>query len=106
MTDDDPGAPGYCWCGTRAEADDRIDAQRCYHHGDGQEHDVECPPVVSEGRSQATWCDGTPHHPKATPPLPFHDIRWDGDDPYTKCVRCGEVTDALSGRVVVTGSAS
>ncbi len=41
--------------------------------------------------SRPTWCDGTPHHPKAIPPLPFHDYRWLGDDPYIECARCGQI---------------
>lgn len=36
----------------------------------------------------ATWCDGTPHSPKAIPPLPFHDWRYDCDNPWLICARC------------------
>jgi hypothetical protein len=31
---------------------------------------------------------------------PYHSTRWDGDDPYTVCVFCGQVRDAVSGRIV------
>lgn len=54
-----------------------------------------------EGR----WCDGTPHHPQAIPPLPLHDYRWMGDDPYTECARCGRIT-AHDGRVIFEGRMS
>lgn len=33
---------------------------------------------------------------------PWHTWRSDGDDPYIFCHWCGEVRDALSGRVIVT----
>lgn len=32
-----------------------------------------------------------------------HDWRFDGDDPYIIC-RCGEVRDAISGRVITSGA--
>lgn len=32
-----------------------------------------------------------------------HSWRFDGDDPYTECVFCGEFRDALSGRVIRPG---
>ena len=31
---------------------------------------------------------------------PWHSERFDGDDPYTVCVYCGERRDALTGRVL------
>lgn len=30
----------------------------------------------------------------------LHSTRFDGDDPYTICVYCGETRDALTGRIV------
>lgn len=44
------------------------------------------PPVVPLSRE---WCDGTPHAPDAIPPLPFHDWRFDVDNPWSICARCG-----------------
>lgn len=35
---------------------------------------------------------------------PKHSFRFDGDDPYIECVYCGEYRDALSGRVIRTGT--
>ena len=32
-----------------------------------------------------------------------HTWLFDGDDPYVKCCWCGEMRDALTGRVVVAG---
>jgi hypothetical protein len=49
-----------------------------------------------------TWCDGTPHSPQAIPPLPFHDWRWMGDDPYTECARCGQI-NGHDGRTIKEG---
>ena len=37
-----------------------------------------------------TWCDGTPHSPTAIPPLPFHDWRYDLDNPWLICARCAK----------------
>jgi hypothetical protein len=51
----------------------------------------------------ALRCDGTPHPPTAIPPLPFHAWRFWGDDPYLICDRCGQLQDALSGRVIREG---
>jgi hypothetical protein len=31
---------------------------------------------------------------------PYHSTRWDGDDPYTVCVFCGQMRDAISGQVI------
>jgi hypothetical protein len=36
------------------------------------------------------WCDGTPHSPNAIPPLPHHDWRYDMDNPWLICARCGK----------------
>lgn len=47
-----------------------------------QQHPVE--------KDVPTWCDGTPHSPAAIPPLPFHDWRFDMDNPWVKCARCGK----------------
>ena len=52
-----------------------------------------------------SWCDGTPHSPQAIPPLPFHDWRWDGDDPYVVCRRCNRIEDARTRHVVQEGRA-
>jgi len=41
--------------------------------------------------------------PTPTEPTCDHSWRFDGDDPYTICVRCGELRDALSGRVITPG---
>ena len=32
-----------------------------------------------------------------------HSWRFDGDDPYTICHYCGEIRDALTGRVIKEG---
>lgn len=32
-----------------------------------------------------------------------HSWAFDGDDPYVKCHYCGEIRDALTGRVVRSG---
>lgn len=32
-----------------------------------------------------------------------HSLRFDGDDPHTVCVYCGEVRDAITGRLVRKG---
>jgi len=37
---------------------------------------------------------------------PRHSWRFDGDDPRLECVFCGEVRDALSGRVLRAGASS
>jgi hypothetical protein len=34
----------------------------------------------------------------------FHSWRWDGDDPRIICVYCGEMRDALTGRIIHLGS--
>ncbi len=34
---------------------------------------------------------------------PFHTWLFDGDDPYIKCHWCGEIRDALTGRVIQDG---
>src|SRR5690625_4282539 len=55
-------------------------------------------PSVTDN-ARAEWplrCDGTPHPEGAIPPLSEHDYRWDGDDPYVVCARCGERRDALT----------
>lgn len=52
------------------------------------------------------WCDGQPHSPTAIPPLPLHDDRWSGDDPYLECRRCGLIRDSRTGRVLVPGRTS
>lgn len=33
-----------------------------------------------------------------------HSWLFDGDDPYVKCFYCGEIRDALTGRVIVAGA--
>ncbi len=33
----------------------------------------------------------------------FHGWRFDGDDPYVVCEWCGEVRDAISGKVIEYG---
>ncbi len=33
-----------------------------------------------------------------------HGLRFDGDDPYTICVWCGETRDVISGRVIEAAS--
>jgi hypothetical protein len=35
---------------------------------------------------------------------PYHSVRFDGDDPYTICVYCGETRDAITGRIVKAGA--
>ena len=45
-----------------------------------------------------TWCAGV--HGRV------HNVVFDGDDPYTKCTQCGEIRDALTGRVVKAGEPS
>lgn len=35
-----------------------------------------------------------------------HSWRWDGDDPRVVCSYCGEVADALTGRVLIAGRKS
>lgn len=30
----------------------------------------------------------------------LHSTRFDGDDPYTVCVYCGETRDAITGRII------
>jgi hypothetical protein len=32
-----------------------------------------------------------------------HSWRFDGDDPYIVCVYCGELQDALTGRIITAG---
>lgn len=41
----------------------------------------------------SAWCDGTPHSPDAIPPLPFHDWRFDMDNPWSICARCEAAQD-------------
>jgi hypothetical protein len=36
----------------------------------------------------------------------LHSWEFDGDDPYIRCVFCGEVRDALTGRVIRRGAAA
>lgn len=70
--------------------------------GDGPCWRSECrvacyyPDVCSEASRFATWCDGTPHAPDAIPPLPFHDLRFDMDNPWLVCARCGASDAALT----------
>src|SRR5690625_2339140 len=55
------------------------------------------PSVTDDARAERPLrCDGTPHPEGAIPPLSEHDYRWDGDDPYVVCARCGERRDALT----------
>lgn len=35
---------------------------------------------------------------------PWHSWRFDGDDPYVICHYCGEMQDALTGRVIRSGT--
>lgn len=34
----------------------------------------------------------------------LHSTRFDGDNPYTICVYCGEMRDAISGRIIRAAS--
>ena len=55
------------------------------------------PSVTDDARAERPLrCDGTPHPEGAISPLSEHDYRWDGDDPYVVCARCGERRDALT----------